>query len=100
MPSVDRSLQGQIAVHTSWANTTDRSARTAPGRRAMWEKFLLEVDPEGVMPLADREKAAEAKRKAFYLAMSRKSAAVRAARKAKTVDHAEKVAELRARRSA
>ena len=30
----------QLGVQTSWANTEDRSARTAKARAAMWQKFL------------------------------------------------------------
>jgi hypothetical protein len=38
-----RSLQGRIAVHTSWANTENRSERTADARAAMWQKFSTKL---------------------------------------------------------
>lgn len=46
MPKVaasERSLIAQIASHTSWANTSDRSKRTAPARAALDAKFLAEA---------------------------------------------------------
>lgn len=42
------SLQGRIAAHTSWANTRNRSARTAPARDALWQKFLDRADGDPV----------------------------------------------------
>ncbi len=36
-------LRAQIAAHTSWANTPNRSARTAPARAALDAKFLAEA---------------------------------------------------------
>ena len=41
--SSDRHLVASIAAHESWANTENRSARTAPGRAALAEKFLTEA---------------------------------------------------------
>lgn len=35
----ERRLQASIAAHESWAATEDRSARTAPARRALDAKF-------------------------------------------------------------
>ncbi|MCW2521398.1 MAG: hypothetical protein JWR46_4017, partial [Mycobacterium sp.] len=43
----ERSLRSQIAAHDSWANTDDRTARTANARKAMLDKFEREVDPDG-----------------------------------------------------
>lgn len=38
------SLRSRIAAHESWANTTDRTARTAPARAALERKFLEAAD--------------------------------------------------------
>lgn len=73
----ERRLKAQIAAHRSWANTTDRAARTAKGRQAMDDRFEREVDPAGTMPPAERAKRAENARKAHYAAMALKSAQVR-----------------------
>ncbi|MCU1697338.1 MAG: hypothetical protein JWR34_3401 [Mycobacterium sp.] len=53
-----RSQRAQIAAHTRWAKETDRLAATAPGRRAAFEKFLDEVDPERRLSAAERHKRA------------------------------------------
>jgi hypothetical protein len=45
IPRSERQLAASIAAHESWANTSDRSARTAPGRRALENNFLR--DPGG-----------------------------------------------------
>jgi hypothetical protein len=71
-------LEAQIAAHQSWAKTPDRSARTAPARRAMLARFEKLVDPDGVMPEAARLEMAESARKAHYRKMALKSAKVRA----------------------
>jgi hypothetical protein len=44
----DRRLIGQIAAHTKWANTTDRTAATAAARRALEAKFLAQADGDPV----------------------------------------------------
>lgn len=81
----ERSLRARLAVHASWARTTDRAARTKPAtdaspvRLTYWEK---RVDPDGVMDEATRAKAAENARKAHYQRMAYRSARARAARKA------------------
>jgi hypothetical protein len=78
-----RSLRARIAVHTSWANTTDRTARTdaaraaGPGALSYWEK---RVDPELVMDDATRAKAAENARTAHYQRMNYRSVQARKAR--------------------
>ena len=73
-------LEAQVAAHESWAKTADRSARTAPARKAMLARFEKLVDPDGVYPDDVREKMAESARKAHYRRMALKSAKVMAAR--------------------
>src|SRR5215470_3461580 len=68
-PPDERKLHAQIAAHESWARTTDRSARTAPARQALYDKFLAEADGD-----PDR---AEHLRKAYYLRLALKSARAR-----------------------
>lgn len=77
-----RSLQASAAAHTSWANTEDPSARTEPARRAFLERFEREVDPDGVLPPAERARRAAHARAAYYARLAAKSAAARATRKA------------------
>lgn len=65
MPS-ERTLAAQIAAHESWAQTPDRSARTAAARRALDQKFLDQADGDPVR--------AEHLRKAHYQRLALKSA--------------------------
>jgi len=77
-----RSLAARVAVHTSWANTTDRTARTAPGTKAFLDRFERQVDPDGQLDPAERALRAQHARKAYFLALALKSAKARAKRKA------------------
>jgi len=70
----ERKLRAQLAAHTSWANTTDRSARTAPARAALLERFEREVDPDGTLDPAERAERAESARRAHYARMALASA--------------------------
>jgi hypothetical protein len=55
----ERSLRSKMASHLSWAQTDDRTARTAPARAGFMARFEREVDPEGVLPPAERARRAE-----------------------------------------
>lgn len=78
----ERALRARLAVHTSWANTTDRTARTQPGRDAAFARFEREVDPDGVLPEAERRRRAEHLRKAHMQRLALASAKARRKRKA------------------
>ncbi|GLZ47973.1 hypothetical protein Acsp06_41580 [Actinomycetospora sp. NBRC 106375] len=73
----ERRLIAQVAAHTSWSNTPDRSARTAPARDALMASFERQVDPEGTLPAAERAQRAEHLRKAHFARLALRSAAVR-----------------------
>ena len=79
----ERSLRSRIAVHESWARTEDRSARTAPARRARDQKFLDEAGGDPVR--------AEHLRKAHFQRLALKSAIAR--RKAREATAAAEAAE-------
>jgi hypothetical protein len=68
------SAQHRVAAFTSWANTPDRNARTAPARRAARERFEKQVDPEGRLSPEARTKAAEAAYRAHMIRLSIKAA--------------------------
>ncbi len=84
MTPAQRSLQARVAAHTSWANTSDRTERTAAARKAARDRFEKQVDPDGVLPLEERQQRAESARKAFYLKMAAASAKARRARSGKS----------------
>jgi hypothetical protein len=64
-----RTLRARLAAHTSWANTTDRSSRTANARKAFEDKFLAEADGD--------PKRAESLRRAYYARLALRSAQAR-----------------------
>ena len=82
MPETERQKIGRYGAHKSWAQTPDRSARTSNARAngpsgLQWH--LDRLDPERFADAtdADRLKAAEAARKAYYAELAMKSAAAR-----------------------
>ena len=68
----ERRLRSQIAAHESWAQTSDRSARTAPARAALDAKFLAQADGDPVR--AEHLRKAHFKRLALKSAQSRRKA--------------------------
>jgi len=66
-----------MAVETSWANTADPAARTAPARAAFLDRFERAVDPEGALPPRERRRRAEHARKAYFARLALKSAQAR-----------------------
>ena len=84
MPAHDpteRALLARVAAHTRWAQTSDRTASTAPARKALRDRFEREVDPDGVLPEAERHARAESARSAFYTRLALKSARARRLRR-------------------
>jgi len=73
---------GRVGGLTSWANTPDRSARTAPARRTApgeVDYWLARLDPERFADATDEQRlaAAEAARRAYFARLSLRSAAAR-----------------------
>lgn len=78
MNAEERKLRAQLGAHISWANTSDRTARTAPGSRAAEARF--EKQARELHPSASEEqiaKVAENLRKAHFTRMGLASAAKR-----------------------
>jgi hypothetical protein len=73
----ERALQARLAVHTSWANTADPAARTAPARAAALARFERQVDPDGILPDAERARRAAHARQAHFAKLSRLAAIAR-----------------------
>lgn len=80
-PSSERALRARLAAHLSWAATADPTARTAPARAAFLDRFAREVDPDGTLPPAERERRAASARKAHFTRLALRSARVRARRR-------------------
>lgn len=66
-------MRSQIAAHESWANTPDRSARTAAARAATEAKFLAEAGGDPVRAASLR--SAHYARLAFASAKARRARA-------------------------
>jgi hypothetical protein len=66
-------LAHQIAAHKSWANTPNRTERTAPARNGLENKFLVEAGGD--------QQRAQSLRKAYYLELALKSAKARKRRR-------------------
>lgn len=92
MPELSRSerrLRAQVAAHTSWAQTADRTARTEPGRHAFRAKFERQVDPEGRLSVEELAARAESARQAHYARLAFESAKARRNRAAEGGGHVE-----------
>lgn len=74
----ERKLAASIAAHESWANTKDRSKRTAPARAALDQRFL---DQAGGDPIR-----AEHLRKAYFARLALRSARARRRIRESTAD--------------
>ena len=85
MPETIRQQIGRYGGLKSWARTKDRTARTAPARRAgpgSIEWHLTRLDPERFADATEAQKlaAAEAARRAHFAEMAMRSAKVRSKR--------------------
>ena len=83
MSPAERSLRARTAVHTSWAKTTDRSARARGGVEGALRKLEDEIDPDHELAPADRRQRAESLRRARMSDLARLSAKARRERAAK-----------------
>lgn len=79
----ERRIAASIAAHESWAQTSNRAARTAPARAARDQKFLEQADGDPVR--------AEHLRKAYFARLALKSAQSR--RRARELTEAAQAAE-------
>lgn len=72
-----RSLRARTASFTSWANTSDTTARTRPGAQAAFRKFEDQVDPNRTLPDDERFRRAKAAQRAHMSAIAQKSVKAR-----------------------
>jgi hypothetical protein len=62
----ERSLRARYAAHKSWASTPDPAKRTLAARTAFLDRFERDVDPDGILPAAERARRAAHARKAYF----------------------------------
>ncbi|MCX6022227.1 MAG: hypothetical protein NTZ05_10950 [Chloroflexi bacterium] len=80
--SADMAQRGRIRAHRLHA-THDSREITANARAAFMDRFQREVDPDGTLPEAERERRAEHAKKAHFARLAHQSAQTRRSRKAK-----------------
>ncbi|MFI6307457.1 hypothetical protein ACIBCH_36700 [Amycolatopsis thailandensis] len=74
MSADQRSLRARVAAHALHAQG---KTNTGPARAAMQAKFENQVDPDGILPTAERARRAEHARKAYFAALALKSSIAR-----------------------
>lgn len=76
MTPAERRLRARLAAYTLHAKRDARET-TAPARAAFLDRFEREVDPELVLPDEERQRRAEAARKAYFTRLALRSAQAR-----------------------
>jgi hypothetical protein len=79
----ERSLLARAAAATRWSREPDRRQATQAARDGRWQRYLDQVDPDGVLPEAERARRAELARQADMLRMSAAAAKSRRRRREK-----------------
>lgn len=77
----ERTLRGRIGAYAMHAKH-DVMKTSAPGRRAAWDRFEKQVDPEGALEPAERARRAEMARREHFARMGLASAKSRRRKKA------------------
>ncbi len=72
----ERVLHSRLAAHTLHSKY-DSKELTAPARRAFLDGFETQVDPEGILPIAERQRRAAHARKAHFTKLALASARAR-----------------------
>jgi hypothetical protein len=73
---VERSLRARATAYRLHGLYDSREL-TINARAAFRDRFARQVDPEGILPEAERQRRAECARKAYYTALAAKSARAR-----------------------
>lgn len=68
-----------LAAHRRWAATENRTAATAPARKAFEARFDRQVDPDNVLPPQERARRSANARRAYFIGLALRSARVRRA---------------------
>lgn len=78
-----RSMRARIAAHTRWSKN-DPVEGTAKARASFLQRFDDAVDPDRVLPEAERVRRAESARKAYMAKLALASSKARAKKRAAT----------------
>lgn len=74
-----RTLRARAAAHARWAREDPRP-QAALGQSGLVARFEREVDPDGVLPPAERARRAEHARKAYFTRLALESSKARSRR--------------------
>jgi hypothetical protein len=77
LTAAQRVLRAKAAADASWANTSDRAARTEPARRAALARFERQVDPNNELPEDERHRRAASARRSYFRRLALRSAQTR-----------------------
>jgi len=81
LTAAESSLRGKIAARSRWATATataaDRERQAAAGQGGLLAAFERQVDPDGVLPPAERARRAQSARTAHMLRLALASAKAR-----------------------
>lgn len=80
MSPAERSLRARMAAYKLHSRHDSRQL-TANARAAFNDRFVREVDPDGILPEAERQRRAECARKAYFAGLAAKSAQARRVRR-------------------
>jgi hypothetical protein len=73
-------MRAKLAAHTRWSRE-DPTENAIRGQRGLQAKFERDVDPEGVLPPAERARRAESLRQAHMARLALASSRARKARR-------------------
>ena len=76
----ERSLRARLAAQAMHARN-DAQATTAKARAAFLARFERQADPEGLLPLAERQRRAQRLRSAYFARLALASAKARRTRR-------------------
>lgn len=85
MTAEQRVIRARLAAHAMHAKH-DPVETTAKAREAFRTKFEREVDPDGVLPEAERLRRAESAKKAYYTRLTFAASRARQAKKSPKED--------------
>jgi hypothetical protein len=72
----ERILRARLAAHSLHAQVNSRD-HTKPARRAFMDRFEDQVDPNRVLPNAERQRRVEQAKKAYFTRLALKAAQAR-----------------------
>ena len=81
MTPTERSIRARIGAYALHSQRDPRET-TAKARATFLERFEADVDPDGVLPPAERQRRAQAARKGYFAKLALKSAKKRRNKKA------------------